>query len=113
MSFTFHVFCCCFYKRILAVFRRYAVIGKESRNERAACFANGRWKHSFDTMLIFYGLDAVEADTERIYTCLYEILVGYPCKKTGSYPHYSQGYPLLGLNRRFFMLITGVTQFEI
>lgn len=72
---------CCFYKRILAVLRRYAVIGKESRNESAACFANGRWKHSFDIMRTFYGLDAVEADAERIYTCLYEILVGYPCKK--------------------------------
>lgn len=32
-------------------------------------------------MRTFYGLDAVEADAERIYTCLYEILVGYPCKK--------------------------------
>lgn len=89
------------------------MIGKESRNESAACFANGRGKHSFDIMLIFYGLDAVEAAAESIYICPQEILVGYPCKKTGSYPHYPQGYPLLGLNRRFFMLITGVTQFEI
>jgi len=110
MSFTFHVFCCCFYKRILAVLRRYAVIGKESRNKSAACFANGRGKHSFDTMLIFYELDAA---AKSIYICPQEILVGYPCKKTGSYPHYPQGYPLLGLNRQFFMLITGVTQFEI
>ena len=86
------------------------MLGKESRNKSAACFANGRGKHSFDTMLIFYELDAA---AESIYICLQEILVGYPCKKTGSYPHYPQGYPLLGLNRRFFMLITGVTQFEI
>lgn len=86
------------------------MLGKESRNKSAACFANGRWKHSFDTMLIFYELDAA---AESIYICPQEILVGYPCKKTGSYPHYPQGYPLLGLNRRFFMLITGVTQFEI
>ena len=82
------------------------MIGKESRNKSAACFANGRGKHSFDIMRTFYGLDAVEADAESIYICPQEILVGYPCKKTGS-------YPLLGLNRRFFMLITGVTQFEI
>lgn len=86
------------------------MIGKESRNKSAACFANGRGKHSFDIMLIFYELDAA---AESIYICPQEILVGYPCKKTGSYPHYPQGYPLLGLNRQFFMLITGVTQFEI
>ena len=86
------------------------MIGKESRNESAACFANGRGKHSFDTMLIFYELDAA---AESIYICPQEIPVGYPCKKSGSYPHYPQGYPLLGLNRQFFMLITGVTQFEI
>ena len=86
------------------------MLGKESRNKSAACFANGRGKHSFDTMLIFYELDAA---AESIYICPQEILVGYPCKKTGSYPHYPQGYPLLWLNRQFFMLITGVTQFEI
>lgn len=69
---------CCFYKRILAVLRRYDVLGKESRNKSAACFANGRGKHSFDTMLIFYELDAA---AESIYICPQEILVGYPCKK--------------------------------
>ena len=61
-------------------------------------------------MLLFYGLNAAP---ESIYICPQEIIKGYPCKKAESYPHYPQGYPLLGLNRRFFVLITGVTQFEI
>lgn len=32
-------------------------------------------------MRTFYGLDAVEADAERIYTCLYEILAVIHAKK--------------------------------
>ena len=106
-------FVAAFIKEYSLFYADMTCLGKKVETRVRPTLQTGGGKHSFDIMRTFYGLDAVEADAERIYTCLYEILVGYPCKKTGSYPHYPQGYPLLGLNRQFFMLITGVTQFEI
>ncbi len=79
-------------------------LGKKVETRVQLAFANGRWKHSFDTMLIFYELDAA---AESIYICPQEILVGYPCKKTGSYPHYPQGYPLFGAEQAVFYVDNG------